>query len=90
MHESIYIENLLKAQAQFEAFRFDMIDDRDKAGAIQVAVQAHIDEDFEESDLPYNVDEIDLNQCSTIFRQHIEPNLVLIQTGPVQCNDDTP
>lgn len=35
MNESISIENLLKAQVQFESFRTDMIDDRDKAGAIQ-------------------------------------------------------
>ena len=34
MHD-MSIKNLLKAQAQFETFRIGMIDDRDKAGAIQ-------------------------------------------------------
>lgn len=31
----IQIDKLLKAQAVFEQFRIDMVDDRDKAGAVQ-------------------------------------------------------
>ena len=41
-------------------------------------VQAHIDEDFEESDLPYKVDLIDANRCSPSFYAQIKNDLLPI------------
>ena len=43
------------------------------------SVRAHINEDFEESNLPFTVDVIDWNTCSDEFRAQIKPNLILIQ-----------
>lgn len=40
---------------------------------------AHIDEDFEESDLPYKVDIVNWNTCSDTFREIIKKDLVRIQ-----------
>lgn len=42
-------------------------------------IRAHIDEDFEESDLPYKVDVIDWNACDTAFQNLIKNDLILIQ-----------
>jgi type I restriction enzyme S subunit len=42
-------------------------------------VRAHIDEDFEESNLPYKVDVVDWNSCSSEFRDNIKPDLIRIQ-----------
>ena len=39
----------------------------------------NIEEDFEESDLPYKVDIVDWNKCSDDFRVLIKKDLVLIQ-----------
>lgn len=39
----------------------------------------HIEEDFEESDLPYKVDIVDWNKCSDDFRALIKKDLVQIQ-----------
>jgi len=47
---------------------------------IPLNVQAHIDEDFEESDLPYKVDLIDWNACGSNFQERIIKDLVLIHT----------
>ena len=33
-------------------------------------VQSHIDEDFEESDLPYKVDVMDWHACDEAFKNH--------------------
>ena len=44
-------------------------------------IRAHIDEDFEESDLPFKVDVIDWNMCDETFRSTIKPDLALIQMG---------
>jgi len=40
---------------------------------------AHLDEDFEESDLPYKVDIVDWNKCSESFKNAIKNDLVKIQ-----------
>lgn len=42
-------------------------------------IQAHIAEDFEESDLPYKVDLVDWNACDKTFQHLIKKDLVLIQ-----------
>ena len=42
-------------------------------------VRGHIDEDFEESDLPFKVDVVDWNMCDELFRAKISSDLVLIQ-----------
>ncbi|MCE5315947.1 MAG: nucleotidyltransferase domain-containing protein [Parachlamydia sp.] len=42
-------------------------------------VRSHIDEDFEESDLPYKVDVIDWNTCDKNFQNLIKKDLILIQ-----------
>ncbi|MBA3239088.1 MAG: nucleotidyltransferase domain-containing protein [Parachlamydiaceae bacterium] len=44
-------------------------------------VRAHIDEDFEESDLPYKVDVIDWNACDETFQNLIKKDLVLMHKG---------
>jgi len=46
---------------------------------IPLNILAHIDEDFEESDLPYKVDIVDWNKCSDDFRELIKKDLVRIQ-----------
>ena len=46
-------------------------------------IRAHIDEDFEESDLPFKVDVIDWNMCDENFCAKITPDLVLIQKGQI-------
>jgi uncharacterized protein len=46
---------------------------------IPLNVRAHIDEDFEESNLPFKVDVIDWNSASKEFKDAIKPDLVLIQ-----------
>ena len=40
---------------------------------------AHIDEDFEESDLPYKVDIVDWNKCSESFKDAIKNDLIKIK-----------
>lgn len=47
-------------------------------------VRAHIDEDFEESDLPFTVDVVDWNLCSDTFRKIIKRDLILVQAGKHQ------
>jgi len=42
--------------------------------------RAHIDEDFEESNLPYKVDIIDWNSCEKKFQNLIRQDLILIQS----------
>lgn len=46
-------------------------------------VCSHIREDFEESNLPFTVDLVDLNRCDEKFLAQIKPDLVLIQTAPI-------
>jgi hypothetical protein len=46
--------------------------------AIPLSVQSHIEEDFEESDLPFTVDLVDYNLCSTQFQNQIKNDLVAI------------
>lgn len=46
---------------------------------IPLNVLGHIEEDFEESDLPYKVDIVDWNKCSDDFRVIIKKDLVRIQ-----------
>jgi predicted nucleotidyltransferase len=43
-------------------------------------IRAHIDEDFEESDLPFKVDVVDWNMCDEGFRAKISTDWVLIQS----------
>lgn len=40
--------------------------------SIPVNTLAHLDEDFEESDLPYKVDIVDWNKCSESFKNAIK------------------
>ena len=44
-------------------------------------IRAHIDEDFEESDLPFKVDVIDWNLMASDFQELIKKDLALVQTG---------
>ncbi len=41
----------------------------------------HIEEDFENSDLPYKVDLVDWNKCDEVFKKIIKDGMVCIQTG---------
>jgi predicted nucleotidyltransferase len=41
-------------------------------------VRSHIDEDFEESDLPFTVDVVDWNSCSEDFKAKIKNDLIQI------------
>ena len=41
----------------------------------------NLEEDFEESDLPYRVDLLDWYQCDDAFQQLIYPDLRLLQLG---------
>ncbi|WP_341793020.1 MULTISPECIES: nucleotidyltransferase family protein [unclassified Rickettsia] len=43
------------------------------------SVRSHIDEDFEESDLPFIVEVIDYNKCGEDFRKLIKDDLQLVQ-----------
>lgn len=43
--------------------------------------RAHIDEDFEESDLPFEVDVVDWNMCDDAFRKLIQQDMMCIQVG---------
>ena len=45
-------------------------------------IRAHIDEDFENSDLPFTVDVIDWNSCDEGFQNIIKKDLRLIQASP--------
>ena len=47
--------------------------------SIPFNIQGHIDEDFEESDLPFKVDVIDWNLISPEFREIIKKDLTLIE-----------
>lgn len=42
-------------------------------------IRAHIDEDFENSDLPFTVDIIDFKKCDTSFKKLIEKDLKMIE-----------
>ncbi len=44
-------------------------------------IQGYIDEDFEESDLPFKVDVIDWNLMSPEFQNLIKKDLLLVQGG---------
>ncbi len=46
---------------------------------IPLNVRAHMDQDFEESDLPYTVDIVDWNTCSGEFKNAIYKDLVIVQ-----------
>lgn len=46
--------------------------------SIPWSIRARIDEDFEESDLPFKVDIVDWNMCDDQFRAKIAADLVLI------------
>lgn len=48
---------------------------------IPLYVQAHIDEDFEESDLPFKIDVMDWNLMRSDFQKLIKEDLVLVQNG---------
>jgi predicted nucleotidyltransferase len=45
---------------------------------ISLTVFANLRSSFEESDLPYKVDIIDLNAIDQSFRKNIEPDLIMI------------
>ena len=42
------------------------------------SIRAHLDEDFEESNLPYTVDIVDFNMCDDNFKQAIKSDLIPI------------
>ncbi|MDP4725107.1 MAG: nucleotidyltransferase domain-containing protein [Alphaproteobacteria bacterium] len=44
-------------------------------------IRSHIDEDFEDSDLPYKVDVVDWHACDKSFKSLIRNDLALIQMG---------
>ena len=46
---------------------------------ISLNTLAHLEEDFEESDLPFKVDFVDFWSCSENFRKAIQPDLVPIK-----------
>lgn len=46
-------------------------------------IRAHIDEDFEESDLPFKVDIVDWNLCSDDFKKMIKKDLIIFQKDMV-------
>ncbi|HEV2916643.1 MAG TPA: nucleotidyltransferase domain-containing protein [Candidatus Babeliales bacterium] len=48
---------------------------------IPLSVQAHIEEDFEESDLPFTVDLVNWNRADEAFKRLVYPDLVLLQRG---------
>lgn len=48
---------------------------------IPLNVQSHIEEDFEESNLPFKVDLVDWHQMTKEFQVLIEKDLRLIQKG---------
>jgi uncharacterized protein len=47
-------------------------------------IQSHIEEDFEESDLPFQVEISDYNLMQPEFRELIEKDLTLLQLGEKQ------
>lgn len=47
--------------------------------SIPWATRAHIEEDFEESNLPYKVDLIDWNLCDNDFKEMIQKDWILLQ-----------
>ncbi len=46
--------------------------------SIPFNIQAHIEEDFENSDLPFRVDLSDFNLMSKDFQNHIKKDLIVI------------
>ena len=48
---------------------------------IPVSIRSHIDEDFENSDLPYKVDVVDWHVCDDNFQKLIREDLTLMQIG---------
>lgn len=44
-------------------------------------IQAHIDEDFEESNLPFKVDLLDWRYISPEFKNIIEKDLIIVKKG---------
>lgn len=49
-------------------------------------VRAHIDEDFEESDLPFKVDIVDWHMCRDDCKKIIRNDLVVLQQGSFAIN----
>jgi ribosomal protein S18 acetylase RimI-like enzyme len=49
-------------------------------------ILAHLDEDFEESDLPYKIDVVNWQRCNPTFRALIQKDLVCIQASPSLLN----
>lgn len=47
--------------------------------AIPWNIRGHIDEDFENSDLPFKVDIVDFNMCDESFQKKITSDLILIK-----------
>src|SRR5262249_40558704 len=46
-------------------------------------VRSHIEEDFEESNLPYKIDMVDWQTCDPEFRSIIQNNLICLQASPL-------
>ena len=44
-------------------------------------IKAHIDEEFENSDLPYKVDLVNWDSCSIDFKKLIKNDLTCVQSG---------
>jgi type I restriction enzyme S subunit len=49
---------------------------------IPLNVLSHIDEDFEESDLPFKVDVVNYLTCDKNFQNMIKKDLILLSMGP--------
>ncbi|MCX7338240.1 MAG: nucleotidyltransferase domain-containing protein [Alphaproteobacteria bacterium] len=50
-------------------------------------IRSHIEEDFEESDLPYKVDCVHFFSCDETFREIIQKDLVLLSPVGVDIRD---
>ncbi len=50
-------------------------------GDMPLATQAYLEEDFEESDLPFIVELVSLDGCDTEFKKRIKQDLVLIKSS---------
>jgi predicted nucleotidyltransferase len=88
-HLSIVLEILKKYPFTFYAFGSRVKGNPKKFSDLDLCfienipgnMQSQIDEDFEESDLPYKVDVINWNTCDESFQNIIRGDLSLVQLG---------
>ena len=88
-HLSIVLEILKKYPFTFYAFGSRVKGNQKKFSDLDLCfienipgnMLSQIDEDFEESDLPYKVDVIDWRACDETFKHIIRGDLSLVQLG---------